>query len=426
MKHSFQIAVPLLAGLICALQLAVDAQIKQIDRAELPQDAAVQQVYTDLLPIDTFARAYEQTWRFPVSKLEVASRLQSGFEILISAQKKAPENTELQLFTGLVAHLAYNVDIEKAYDPAMALLGPLASSDVRAAWFLGVQRCQSNDPVGGMELLLGVEASSRTLPRNFWQDYASCSSVTNMPVHTVRAYDNARKLGDGTSVDSQMEQIARKHLQESDSAKTYPAKQVWYANQRGDSVRFVSNVCGESFATKPTAHVDVRDVAKGSCTITIETDAYPNRHGKSTATLLLLTQAAAQGETLEAYSEKLLSSPRYADKKPVQLQCPVSRCIAYEIVTNKLYGSEGGGHLLALFYESDQPVYPGLRFEEPQPLPTQPSPGKEPVFYHRDEALQRFRGTLFTFIALDANRDIFPRAHVDFESLVSSLVVDSK
>ena len=406
--------------------ISCNAQVRQIDASKLPQDPTVQQVYTDLLPIDLFARAYEQTWRFPVSKLEVASRLQSDFEILVVAQKKAPENTELQLFAGLVAHLAYNLDIEKAYDPAMTLLGPLASKDVRAAWFFGMQRCQSNDPVGGMKLLLGAEASSATLPRDFWQDYANCSSVTNMPVHTVRAYDNARRRGDGTSVDSQMEQLAGKHLEQSDTVRTYPAKQVWYADQKGDSVRFVSSVCGESFTTKSTVHIDVRDVSHGSCTVTIETDAYPNRHGNSTATLLLLTQAASPGESLETHAEKLLSNPRYAERKPIDVRCPVSRCIAYEIVTNKMYKSEGGAHILAIIFESDQPDYPGLRFEEPQPLPTQSSPGKEPAFYRRDQTLQRFNGTLFTFIALDANQDIYPRAKAEFDNFVESLAIDTK
>lgn len=401
-------------------------QITQIDRSKLPQDSAVQQVYDDLLPIDRFARDYEESWRFPVPKLEVASRLQTGLDTLIGAQKKAPENTELQLFTGLVAHLAYNVDIEKAYDPAMKLLEPLAGRDFRAAWFLGMQRCQSNDPVGGMRMLLRVEGSSEKLPRDFWQDYANCSSVTNMPMHTVRAYDIARALGDGSSVDIQMEQIARNRIKPSDSTKSYPAKEAWYADQHDGSVRFTSGLCGESFATKPTAHVNIRDVSKGSCTVTIETSEYPNRHGVSTATLLLLTQAAGPSESLEQYAQKFLNNPKYANRSPVQIPCPVHNCLAYEIVTDKMYSAEGGAHLIALMLESDQPAYPGLRFEEPQPLPSQPSSGKEATFFRPDNRLQRFSGTLFTFIALDANHDIYSHARADFDSFVESLIVDSK
>jgi hypothetical protein len=413
-------------ALLIWLCVASGAQIRQIDRSKLPQDVAVQQVYSDLLPIDQFARTYEQTWRFPVPKLEVASRLQTALDTLIAAQKKAPENAELQLFTGLVAHLAYNVDIERAYEPAMMLLGPLAGSDFRAAWFLGMQRCQSNDTVGGMQLLLKVEGSSEKLTHDFWQDYANCSSVTNMPVHTVRAYDNARSLGDGSSVDSQMEQIARSRIEPSDPTKNYGAKEAWYADQYSGNVRFTSRVCGESFTAKPTAHVNIGDVAHGSCTVTIETDPYLNRHGSSTATLLLLTQAAAPGESLAQYSRKLLNDPRYANKSPIQIQCPVHDCVAYEIITDNLYSTEGGAHLLALIFQSDQPTYPGLRFEEPQPLPTQPSSSNEPTFFTTGKSLQRFHGTLFTFIALDANQDIYPHARVDFDNLLKSLVVDSK
>jgi hypothetical protein len=403
------------------------SQIRQIDRTKLPQDGAVQSAYSDLLPIDQFARTYEAKWRFPIPKQEVSSRFLLVLHTLENAQKQTPANKELQLFTGLVAHLTYNLNIDEAYKPAMKLLQAQADEDFRAAWFLGIHECQSNNTAGGMQQLLRVETSSASLPGAFWQDYANCASVTRMPVHAVRAYDNAKHAADGTPADEQLEQIARNAIKKSNPTASYPAKQVWYAQQTADHVRFTSHVCGESFTTKATSPVNINDVSKGSCAVTITSEKYPTRDGSATATLLVLTQIPREAESLEAYSQRMLKDSRYAGKTPLTgVPCPVTTCLAFEIITDKLYKSEGGAHLLAVFFQSEQPAYPGLRFETPQPLPKAPSNSSEPTFYRAEETLQRFNGPLYTFVALDANQDIYARSRVEFDDLLKSMIVDSK
>jgi hypothetical protein len=331
--------VPLLfirrIALLCVFTAPALSQVNQIDRSKLPQDSAVQSAYSDLLPIDQFARTYEAKWRFPVPKEQVASRFLLALHTLENAQKQAPANKELQIFTGLVAHLAYNLDIEEAYDPAMKLLQAQASEDLRAAWFLGIHQCQSNNPVGGMQQLLGVETSSTSLPGAFWQDYANCAGVTSMPVHAIRAYDNSKNAADGTRNDAQLEQIARNRLKQGDPSASYPAKQAWYAQKEGDRVRFTSNICGESFTTKGSVPVNINDVSKGSCVVTITSEKYPTRDGSATATLLVLTQIPHEDESLEAYSQRMLKDARYAGKTPLTgFPCPVPACLAFEIITD--------------------------------------------------------------------------------------------
>jgi hypothetical protein len=414
MKRSTRVPLLLIRRIafLCIFAEPALSQIQQIDRTKLPQDGAVQSAYSDLLPIDQFARTYEATWRFPIPKYQVASRFLLALHTLENAQKQAPANKELQLFTGLVAHLAYNLDIEEAYDPAMKLLQASSNEDFRTAWFLGIHQCQSNDPVGGMKNPLHVETLSISLPRAFWQDYANCAGVTSMPAHSVRAYDNARKIPEGPPTDAQLEQIARNRIRKSDSTASYPAKQVWYAEQAGDRVRFTSDLCGESFTTKATSPIDINDVSRGSCAVTITSEKYyPTRDGSAVANFLVLTQTPREAESVEAYSQRMLRDPRYASKIPLAgIRCPVATCIAFEIITDKLYKSEGGAHLIAVIFQSDQPAYPGLRFETPQPLPKISNQSAEPTFFRPQETLQRFSGTLYTFVALDANQDIYPQA----------------
>jgi hypothetical protein len=434
MKRPNQAAIPSLrlAAFVFLCTTSAVSQIREIDRSKLPQNTAIQHVYTDLLPIDQFARTPEATWRFPVPKPDVESRFLLALHTLQKAQQQAPDNTELEIFTGLVAHLAYNLGSEEAYNPALYLLQSQASADFRATWFLGIHQCQSNNPVAGMQLLLRVETSSNPPTGDFWQDYAICAGIANMPVHAVRAYDKARKSPDAPPIDDQLEQIARDRIKPGSITSSYPTKQAWREEKIPGGTRFTSSLCGISFATRVTSHLNVNlsDVAHGTCPVTLKTDQYPSRFGPSSASLLLVTQAARLGESLEAFSQRiletfsqgLLKNPREANRTPlVGFQCPVAICLSSEIITNKLYKSEGGAHLLAVFFQSGQPADPGLRFETPQPLPKVANSSAQP-----EETPQRFDGTLYTFVTLDANQDTYPRARPDFDGLLKSLVVDSK
>jgi hypothetical protein len=436
MKRSPQVVIPFLRSATLLFLCATSAlsQIRQIDRRKLPQNSTVQQAYTDLLPIDQFARTYEATWRFPVPKDQVTSRFLQALHTLEQAQKQDPNNKELQLLTGLVAHLAYNLGIEDTSGPAIELLQPQMNEDFRASWFLGMQQCQSDDSVNGMRRLLHIESSSTTLPGAFWQDYAVCAGITNMPVHALRAYDNARKAGDGSLIDDQLEQIARNRIKPSNLTASYSARQAWHPERIDRGNRVTSSLCGESFITKPTSHLNIRDVALGTCLITIDTEQYPSRYGPSSASLLVGTQAAKPGESLEAFAKRTfeafsnakLKDPSQANRTTSGIQCPVATCLTFEVVTNKLYKGEGGAHLLAVFFQSEQPAYPGLRFETPQPLPKTPNNSGQPAFFRPEDTPQRFSGTLYTFVTLDANLDIYPRSRADFDDLLKSLIVDSK
>ena len=431
-----QAAIPFLrlAALLFLFTTPAFPQIRQIDHAKLPQDTAVQHAYTDLLPIDQFARTPEATWPFPVPKADVASRFLLALHTLQKAQQQAPDNKELQLLIGLVAHLAYNLDIEEAYDPALNLLQPQAKEDFRAAWFLGIHQCQSSSYIDGMQQFLRVEASNASLPGAFWQDYAYCAGLTDMPVHAVRAYDNARKIPDGLPIDERLEQTARDRINPSSITSSYTAKQAWPAEKIAGG-RHTSTLCGLSFSTKPAFQLNIGNVAMGTCPVSIGTEQYQSRYGPSSASLLLVTQVAKPGESLEAFSQRLIAAfskgelkdPRSAQKTALPgIQCPVVSCLTFEIVTSKQYKSEGGAHLLAVFFQSEQPAYPGLRFETPQPSPKVENNSHESASSRPEEILQRFNGTLYTCITLDANQDIYPRARLDFEDLIKSLAVDSK
>jgi hypothetical protein len=429
MKLSSRVVVALLRGvtLACLCAAFARAQVREIDKSKLPQNSAVQQSYSDLLVIDQYARTFETTWSYPVPKTEVTTRFSRALRTLENAQQRDPDNKELELLTGLVAHLVYNLGDEDANDLALTLLKSQAKDDFRAAWFLGMHQCQSNDPVAGMEQFLHVETTTASPPAAFWQDYAVCAGLASMPVHAIRAYDKARKIPGAPPVDAQIEELARNKIKPSDVTSSYSPKQAWHEEKITGGNRLTSNICGQSFVTLPSYQLKIGDVRNGMCIVTADTELYPSRYGPSSASLLVMTQAAKPDESLEAFSQHILKDPLYAGKTPASgIQCPVPTCFAYEVITDKLYKPEGGAHLLVVFFATEQPVYPGLRFETPQPPPKESNGSGLPSFAQSEQIPQRFNGTLYTFISLDANRDIFPRSRADLDQILKSFVVDTK
>jgi hypothetical protein len=431
MKRSSKVVVCVLqvAALVHFCATSALAQLHQIDSSKLPQDSSIQHVYTDLLPIEQYARTFQATWRASVPKSDVRARLLLALNTLRVAQPKDPSNKELALFTALVAHLAYNLGIDDANDDALRLLKPLADDDIRASWFLGIHQCQSLYPVTGMKRLLSVEAASATLPSAFWIDYINCAGEADMPIHSVRAYDYIKVANDGTVVDTQQEQVIRERLKPSTDTFHYTSRETWHTEPTGTTMRSTSSVCGLSFAIPPSFRLKVGDVVNGLCVATVDTDAYPSRYGPSSASILVMTQAAKPGQTLEDFVKLVMKDPRYDAKTKIfgdEIACPVARCIGFEVTTNKIYKEEGGAHLVAVFFQSEQPAYPGLRFETPQPVPNITNASGDPAFFRSEEVHQRLNGTLYTFVSLDANHDIYPRSRTDLDNLLKSLIIDTK
>jgi hypothetical protein len=289
-----------------------------------------------------------------------------------------------------------------------------------------MHRCQSNDTAGGMGDLLRIESSYSDLPGVFWQDYALCATVANMPAHALRALDNAKKLGVERSDDKFVRMAAEKRLIPSSMTETYKSHEAWKAERVGDGVTFTSTLCGESFSISADAPIDVRDVTNGSCAAIVTGREYPTRDGKSTASLLVISQSASAAESLQDFTDRMMKNPRGLDLKAISgLPCPVAECLSFEVVSDKVYANAGGTHLLAVAFASEQPDYPGLIFEKPQALPKltkQDVPQVMTPIY----TLRRLDGKRYTLVMLDSNGDIFDHARVDFEALLKSLQIDTK
>jgi hypothetical protein len=236
--------------LICFSSKLACANVASIRANGLPHDSPVLAALDDAQKFEPYSSAYSIKWSYPVRKEEVATRLGKDLGFLRLALKDHPDNAELLLLTGLVAHYGYNLDLEGSYDAAMDAFeraGKLQPSDIRPPWFRATMRCHTLESKAGAEEFLSIEAnhSSDELPAAFWNDYLICATVTNMPAHVLRAASYLEKRHATASITgADFIDLARKRFKPYDPSKKHDQKDVWYGNKAGEEIDITSTMCG--------------------------------------------------------------------------------------------------------------------------------------------------------------------------------------
>ena len=414
---------------VCCFGQAASAQLHEIDSAKLPQDAAVQATYARLARYERYGQSWTKQWTYDVAKDDVVSMFTLSLATLTDADKKAPGNHELQLLGALVAHFAYNVDVESAYDAEANFLkeaevsGP---SDFRINWFFGMQQCQALEGAKGMALLLAIEGGTPAdkLPVDFWDDYVTCATVTKMPAHSLRAISRAEHMGAQAQGFEVMKGMNERSFKASDVGSTYRAHDAWTADGGKGDVDFTSYLCGVSFAAHANWGVDIRDVGKGTCVAIFQPPEYPAKVGKSSPSVMMMSQPAGPGETLNDFVQKFLKGKYASAVATAGLHCPATACVAYEILNKDMYAKEGGAHLMVEAFERDMPEFDGLIFERPLSPPMAGQKQNETVYFHPDEEFHRLPGKVYYVVLLDSNVSIFEASKQDYDFFLKSMRVE--
>ncbi len=405
----------------------VSAQLRQIDSSKLPSDERVRTAYSDAFSVEQYSRGWTNDWKYEIPKDKVISTLKASLHTLMSTQANAPQNEELLVLTGLVARLAYNVDIDEAYDIALKSFDSahrLIPGDYRPEWFAGIHRCQASDIKAGMEQLLAVEDRIpwRQLPVDFWDDYITCSTVSLMPAHTMRAVSYVVQLGADRSGYNFAMEVAQKRYKITHADGTYPSSETWRAETHKDVVHFTNQVCGIGFSSRPDWHLSLGDVTNGACASNIEGDSYSGPSGNSTPNILVLAKVAQAGQALEDFVRLALGG-RFVHATVTKASfCPTDGCLAYEVVDQDVYQDRGGEHLLVVAFANPAPEVPGLLFEKPDEPPKASAGGVH--YYHPDERWSRLPGTLYSLVLLDSNGEIYKKAMGDFHYVLKSIQLD--
>jgi hypothetical protein len=425
-RHCFSL-LSLLLGFSAPLLCADIAAIKV---SALPQETAVLAALDDVKQVEPYCQYWvaAKLWYFEVPRQQVADRLSKDLGFLVVAAKAHPENAELALFTAMVAIYAHNLEIEGSYDTAMKMLdevGKLAPGDLRIGWYRSTLHCQSTEIVEGATgfLAIAAETAREKLPAAFWDDYMECALLANLPQHVFRAADYLEKAHERQSDRGKAYiEIAQKRVVPFDSQKNYEPGEVWLGP---DLVENVEMLTGESFG----AQIKVRTQwdkegfqLKGDTGMSeFSTGPYQAKKGKLQPSILLLVRQAKPGQTLEDFASGFDRDATFTTFTPVR--CPAERCIAEIGVKAGAYQENGDARGRYVFFERDQPEFPGLIFESPSQLPLKE--GKtSPQSFAFTPIQQRMPGKLFYLVVLDTAASIEEPAMKDFDFFLQNLTVE--
>lgn len=403
------------------------ADIAAIHANALPQETAVLSALDDAKELEPYSRSWTMTWDYPVTRDEVAARLGKDLGFQTFAAKNHPENFELLLLTGLVARYAYNVDVDGAFDTAMNALGQaqkLAPGDFRAPWFRATLECQTKKMGAGAKEFLAIEASHAwdSLPVAFWDDYINCATIDALPAHSLRAIDHLEKLHPGESSDfATAADVDRKRFVPFDPNKAYKPEDVWQGEKNGGDIVLTSTMCGVRLHVHGDWMVNQMELKNGSCVAYFSTGPYKAITTDLHPSILLLVQQPKENESLRDFSKKFLEDGTF--EPDPQLHCPTPNCIALKEFQPGIYKAEGDGHGRIVFFERDQPEFPGLIFEAPQDLPeSDKSAGI--TYYRPDQVQQRIPGKLYYLVLLDTASSIEDPALKDFDFFLQNFTVE--
>jgi hypothetical protein len=397
--------------------------LKDLRRDLLPKTESVERAYAEAIAVERYASAWANTWEYDTPKVKVASTLKDSLDRLQQAAASAPDNTELLLLTGLVAHYAYNVDVKGADEVALRSLQrahQLSSDDYCPQWFLGNLRCQGDSVKDGMSEFLAVEnrLAWDRLPPDFWDDYLYCASMANMPAHVLRAGAHLRKLNAPRSESREfLLQTAQKRFKPTDLNANYTGKEVWESISSDSRPVFTSTLCGFSFSPMAEWRLRRLEVQKGLCVAQMATGPHNGKAGNVAPSVTVIARQAQPGETLADFMKLFMS---YPSPHAVQVShCPAQECLAYEAVVPNAYGDKGNGHPVVTVFKRDPPEFPGLLLEEPT-APESSQKASVSVF-HPHEHLRRMDGTLYYLVMLDTADSVLDDAKKDYDTLITSL-----
>jgi len=403
------------------------ADIAAIRQSALPQETAVLAAYDDVEKLEAFSSAWTNAWNYPVSKEEVAARLGKDLGFLSLAVKNHPDNIELLLLTGLVARYAYNLDVNGSHDVAIHVLEKATSlvpGDFRARWFRATLQCQTSELKAGAEGFLAIENERDwdQLPISFWKDYTNCATISNMPVHTLRAIGYLEKLSapKPAGFDSAAE-IAHERIVPFDPNRDYEPKEVWRGAQLGDNTEFISTTCGIRFLARGDWSVYKIAVTKGTCVAVFNTGPYRAKHGSLGPSIMVMVKQPERGQALDDFATKYGGDGVFTAYSPSR--CPAEKCLAKAGIQAGMYKGNGDGHDRVLVFEREEPRFPGLIFEAPVDLPKADG-GEGPKYYRPSETQGRIPGRLYYLVLLDTASSIEEPAMKDFDFFLANVVVE--
>ena len=415
-----------MAGALLILAPTSSAGLRDIRTDKLPRDVRISEAYSNALKVESMTREWHDVWRFSTPKEEVAALLKTNLAKLQAATSTASDNEELWLLTGIVAHYAYNVDVDGSYEVAEQSLKSaqkLAPDDYRPTWFRASLTCQTPQSRQGMESFLSIESrfSWKNLPIDFWDDYLSCTTITAMPAHSLRAGDHLRKL-DPPSSDyrNSLLDIAQNRMKKPELSRSYSQQEVWSFTKRASVSEYVNTMFGIRFSVPNDWNLRFLDIQNGQSLVQIQMAPFHAAAGDIRPNILIIIRPPKSGETINDFVKAIM---KYPSASPAKISnCPSDSCFAIQGKELGTYGAAGDGYGTITGFQREQPEFPGIKFEEPLGVPEPTSNG--PQYFRPTQRISRIPGTLYYLVLLDTAGSVRDEANSAYTNFLKRVVVE--
>jgi hypothetical protein len=403
------------------------ADIRYIYRDKLPNDPIIDAAYDFVKSVEPLVETWAPEWKYDVPK----ERIVNSFEEMLKDLREMVDkdtnqnNAELQVFIGLSAHYAYNIDVEDSYDMAMSAFqsaAKLSPNDYRPSWFIGEHLCQSASPAKGMSNLLQVEEKYpvSTLPEGFWADYLYCSNMAHMPMHGIRALKRVSETGLLNGAMQEFYQdIFSDRLKPTEPNQKYSYEDIWAATKQDNKMTFFNYAMGMLFITDENWDIQFSDLDNGKLAAIIKLPKVEGYNQPMVPNLMVMAESERPDKSFDDFKGAIIKDFK---STPASIEfCNRMDCEAYD-VSSPFYPEEGGAHIFVIFIERSEPEFPGLILEYPQEPPNGSSGGMQ---YFRPIAKQtRIKGKIRYAIMLDSCVSIYPKAKEYFDLFLKTLVIE--
>lgn len=410
------------------LSAIANAKVDRINPQKGMPRKELTKIKNEIAKLEPMVENWTPTWSYNVPKEEIEKKLIAYYQELDSYASRHPDNPELALFKGLVAHYAYNLDLKEYYQLAVNSFQQAAAidpTDYRVNWYWGAHLVKSNVIKEGMEKLLSVinTENHSGLSFSFWEDFAYCSLIASMPSHVLLGVERAKQIKTKKSKEiiNYLAQYASEQLKKPPQDQPLEPEQIWTGFQDTDTIKYRNRMFGFSLQVPAGWLAQTTGCQNNSAAIFIKPPAKKGLAGSVSSTILCLAHQAQPGESITDFTSKILD-PRYSFEE-VQFNLDWDGVKAYQGKADDLYLSEGGAYNYVLTFSRKEPAQPGILLEFP--VAVNESGAETGVSYYQSLAeYNRLQGEIYYLLVLDTTGSVFQESKEEFDLILRNLIVE--
>jgi hypothetical protein len=410
-----------------SLQFANAGHLEQINVRTLPQDENITNNLLKMKALEPYVEYWVYEWNFKIGKDKVINEINALYSEIAGYLKNDSLNGELFLYSGLIAHYAYNLDLQEYWELAEAHLlkaRELMKGDFRPDWFLGLHYIQSDHIKEGMNVFLNITKERDIENGLFWEDYAMSSYFSQMFQNTLMGLDKAKEiLGEDSDYEKLFGKKIRKKISVPGKKSKIEIRKLWNLSKSDSLINFVSFPLGYRISIPLHWKVRPFPYQKRAAGLYVEIEPIKGIHGDMLPTMTVSAHVAGKKENIEDFIKNAMNAMKF-DVSFEKYNCNLGlNESSYIGINSVLYPEEGGARIILVYFERNEPEYKGIRLERPREF-SNTSEGANFYSLNADKIFSRFNGKLFYVIVLECSESIFEKSLAEFNRALKSFIVE--